>query len=339
MIVKGAEAARFAASPPPKLVAALVYGPDQGLVRERADSLAKSAVADLSDPFRVSELDEDALAADPARLMDEAAAISMLGGRRVVRVRGAGNALAKLFESFLDAPTGDALVVVEAGELPKASALRRVFEGADNAAALPCYLDSTRDLEDVVRAAMKEAGLAIDAGALAEAVSRLGSDRGVTHRELEKLALYASGEKTVTVGHVQAVMGDESELRMEEICDAAGEGDFARLDKSLSRLWAAGASPVAVIRMALGHFQRVLLARAKADEGAPVGETMKGFRPQVHFQRADSFRAQVARFSRTRAEEALAQLYDAEILCKTTAVPAESVTGRALFKVAALAGR
>ncbi len=339
MIVKAGEAGRFAAKPPAKLAAALVYGPDQGLVRERADTLAKSAVADLSDPFRVAELDEDTLAQDPAKLWDEAAAISMLGGKRVVRVRGAGNGLAKLFERFLAEPPGDALVVVEAGELAKSSSLRRVFEEADNAAALPCYLDSTRDLEEVVHSALKEAGLAIEPGALAEAVSRLGSDRGVTRRELEKLALYAQGEKTITAAHVQAVMGDESELRMEKICDAAGEGDFAALDKALTRLWAAGTSPVAVLRVALGHFQRVLLTRARADEGAPVSEIMKSLRPPVHFQRQDSFRTQVSRLSRAKAEEALAQLYDAEILCKTTGVPNEAVTGRALFNVAALAAR
>jgi DNA polymerase III subunit delta len=339
VIVKAGEAGRFALKPPAALVAALVYGPDQGLVRERADSLAKSAVADLSDPFRVAELEGDALIADPAKLWDEAATISMLGGRRVVRVRGCGNGLAKLFERFLDERLGDALVVVEAGELAKSSALRRLFEEADNAAALPCYLDSGRDLETVVQGALKEAGLAIEPGALAEAVARLGSDRGVTRRELEKLALYAQGAKTVTLADVQAVMGDESELRMEQLCDAAGEGDYVRLDRLLTRLWAAGASPVAVIRMALGHFQRVLLARAKADEGAPLGETMKSFRPPIHFQRADSFRAQVSRLSSTRLEEALALLYEAEILCKTTAVPNEAVTGRALFNIAALASR
>jgi len=46
---------------------------------------------------------------------DEAAAISMMGGRRVVRVRGAGNELADLLDSFLDDPKGDALVVIEGG--------------------------------------------------------------------------------------------------------------------------------------------------------------------------------------------------------------------------------
>ncbi len=195
MEIKSHLADRFVASPPPSLVAALVYGPDQGMVRERSTRLAKSVVPDLNDPFRVAELDEAMLDSDPARLWDEAAALSMIGGRRVVRVRASGNGLAKDFERFLSEPKGDALIVVEAGELTKSASLRRVFEEADNAAAIACYPDSARDLEEVVRSALKGFDLAIEPDALDYAVSRLGSDRGVTRVELEKLALYAIGEK------------------------------------------------------------------------------------------------------------------------------------------------
>ncbi len=106
----------------------------------------KSVVDDLGDAFRVSDLDDSALSGDPARLSDEAAAISMLGGRRVVRVRGAGNNLAKLFDAFLADPKGDALVVVEGGDLAKGTGLRKVFEEADNACAIACYPDTARDL-------------------------------------------------------------------------------------------------------------------------------------------------------------------------------------------------
>src|SRR4051812_42476857 len=148
MIVKSHEADRFVTRPPSGLVAALVFGPDQGLVRERAETLAKTVVPDLNDPFRVAEFDEDVLASDPARLWDEAAAISMLGGRRVIRIRGAGNSVAKHFEKFLDQAPGDALVVVEGGDLAKTAALRRVFEEDDKAAAIACYGDSARDLDD-----------------------------------------------------------------------------------------------------------------------------------------------------------------------------------------------
>ena len=142
MIVKSHEADRYVASPPKGLVVALVYGPDAGLVQERAEKLLKTVTPDLTDAFNAADLSETVLLADPARLADEVAAISMMGGRRTVRVRGAGNDLAELFEAFLDDPKGDALLVIEAGDLAKTSALRKVFDGHKSAAAIQCYPDS-----------------------------------------------------------------------------------------------------------------------------------------------------------------------------------------------------
>ena len=58
MIVKTADADRFMGKPSATLKAALFFGPDQGLVHERAEKLAKTVVDDLTDPFRVTDLDE-----------------------------------------------------------------------------------------------------------------------------------------------------------------------------------------------------------------------------------------------------------------------------------------
>jgi DNA polymerase-3 subunit delta len=337
MIVSPRDADRFAAAPPPKLRAVLVYGPDAGLVQERAEKLMKSVVADLTDPFNISDLSEMVLDADPARLADEAAAISMTGGRRAVRVRGAGNGLADLFESFLDDPPGDALVVVEAGDLAKSAALRKLFEEDDKAAAIACYPDTVRSLEELVRDALKTEGLSIAPDAIADAVSRLGSDRGVSRRELEKLALYCRGQKNVSLDDVRAVMGDEAEARSEEVADAAGAGDFARLDLGLERLWIADTSAIAVIRAAMGHFQRLLLVKETMARGENLDSAMRRLRPPVHFLRADSFKAQVNRWAPEKLADALDLLLEAEALCKTTAVPNEAVCGRTLMNIAAMA--
>jgi DNA polymerase-3 subunit delta len=217
--------------------------------------------------------------------------------------------------------------------------LRRVFEAADNAAAIPCYPDDARSLEELVRRHLKSRDLAIEEGALHYAVARLGSDRGITRSELEKLALYAMGERSVTEDHVAAVMGDESELRMDEAFDAAGEGDYSRLDKKLAQLWAAGIQPVAVLRQAMGHFQRLMAVRADADDGGNVASAIKRLRPPVHFSRERSVQGQASRWSLPRLEAALDLLYEAEALATTTAVPAEAACSRALLSVAALAGR
>ena len=75
---------------------ALFYGPDHGLVRERADALAARIVEDIHDPFRTVDLSGAALKRDPARLADEAAALSFTGGRRLVRVEDADDDVARL---------------------------------------------------------------------------------------------------------------------------------------------------------------------------------------------------------------------------------------------------
>lgn len=335
--MKGASIDRTLSHPPKDLVAALIFGPDQGLVRERAEKLIKAVVPDLKDPFLIADLDDGVLSSDPARLADEAAAISLLGGRRVVRVRGAGNSLAKLFERFLDDPAGDALIVVEGGDLAKSTGLRKVFEGADNAAAIACYGDNARDLPDVVRDALKAEGFTIAPAALADAASRLGSDRGVTRRELEKLVLYAQGQKQITLEDVRAVLGDEAEVRTEEALDAAGQGDLKKLDTALERLWVSGTSPAAILRMAMSQFQRLALARSEVEKGATLDDAMRKLRPPVHFMRTASFKGQAGLWDSPRLLEALDLLLETEALSRTTAVPAETVTARALFTIAAMA--
>jgi len=334
MIVKTSDGDRFVARPPDGLVAALLYGPDQGLVRERADRLAKTACPDLRDPFRVSELDEAAILSDHARLADEAAALSMTGGRRVVRVRSAGNSLANLFGAWLEETQGDALVVVEAGDLAKGTSLREIFEEAKNAAAIACYPDSADNLAQLVRGALKAEKVAIADDALAEAVSLLGTDRGMTRQQIEKLALYARGSDRLDIRDIRAVMGDEAEARAEEVCDAAGEGDWIRLDRALERLWAANVSPVGILRVAMAHFQRLALAKSGPEQNI---ETIMKRRPAIHFTRASSFRAQARRWSARRLQETLDLLLETEALAKTTAVPAEAVCARAFFTVAAWA--
>ena len=117
-----------------------------------------------------------------------------------------------------------------------------------------------------MRDALRAEGLSIAPDALDDAVSRLGSDRGVTRRELEKLALYAHGQKQVTLEDVRAVMGDEAEARSEEACDAAGSGDLrparsgagAAVDRRTPRRRQ-------VLRSAMGHFQRLALVRESVD--------------------------------------------------------------------------
>ncbi|MBI3453186.1 MAG: DNA polymerase III subunit delta [Rhodospirillales bacterium] len=327
-------AAAFLKKPDPAVRAVLFYGPDLGLVRERGEGLTRLIVDDLNDPFRVAEFSGDALADDPARLADEAAAQALTGGRRVVRVRPCGNEAAAAFAAFLKHPSGDTLVVIEAGELDGRSALRKLFDGADNAAAVACYRDEGRDLAAVVRDTLAAHKVQANPEALAWLAGRLGGDRMVTRGELEKLALYVGPGATASLDDARAVVGDSAEIDFDDVTAAVAGGDVGGLERALDRLAAEGASPVAILRAVQRHFMRLHLCAGLVAEGKNEKGAMMSLRPPVFWKEEAAFRAALRRWPLARLGAALSRLLDAEIQCKSSGQPAELMAGRCLLALA-----
>lgn len=337
MKVAPREAERFCEAPPAAVRAILLYGPDNGLVRERALKLVKGVVPD-DDPFRLTELTPALLKDDPARLNDEAAAIAFGGGRRVIRLRDATDALAKLFEEFLAAPPGDALLVVEAGDLGPRG-LRKAFENAAAGAAVACYRDEGDSLRGVVVQHLQARGFTLEPDALAYLLANLGSDRALTRQELEKLTLYLGAPRTqrVRLEEVAAVVGDSAERTLDDLALALGDGDVKSLTRDLGRAEGEGVSPITILRAVARHVQRLHLLRGLMAEGQPASEAVKRLRPPIFWKEAGQVARQAERWSAERLAWALARLLEAEAACKRTGAPAALLTERALMEITARA--
>lgn len=339
MKLSGSRIEGFLRAPDPAARVILIYGPDVGLVKERLDRLAKSVCPDLTDPFRIVDLTPASLKDDPARLADEAAAIAMTGGRRVVRLRDAGDGVTALVQSFLANPAGDAMILIEGGELGARSSLRKLAEGADNAAALPCYPDEGGGLEAVVHETLRGHGLTADPDAVAWLVDHLGGDRLLTRSELDKLALYMGGTGRVRLDDAAACIGDSAALSLDNLAMASAGGDHAAAQRVLDRLFTEGTSPIAVLRSLQRHFQRLHLAAAAMADGKAPDQALATLRPPPHFRVADQMKSQLQRWPAERVGTALSLLLSAEIDCKTTGMPAEEICSRTVMQLARAAAR
>ncbi|MBI3707266.1 MAG: DNA polymerase III subunit delta [Proteobacteria bacterium] len=339
MKIDARAAEKFLAKPDAKARDILLYGPDGGLVRERGAALARAVVADLNDPFRVVELSGAALADDPARLADEAAALAMTGGRRVVRIRPAGNEVAPVFASFLKFPAGDALIVVEAGELDGRGALRRLFESAANAAAIACYRDEGRDLAVVIRDTLAQHQVTASADAASWLASRLGGDRLITRAELEKLALYVGAGNEASLDDARACVGDSADIDLDDLLRATALGEIAALERALDKLAAEGLTAVGLLRAAQRHFMRLHLAAGHIALGKDTKSALMSLRPPVFWKEEQPFLAALKRWPLPRLTRALSRLLEAEIACKSAGAPADLLAARCLLELAQQAGR
>src|SRR4029077_3937311 len=135
----------------------------------------------------------------------------------------------------------------------------RAFEGAKNAAAVPCYADGVGELGELVNSVLASHKVAAAADAREYLVSRLGGDRGLSRAELEKLALYAGDGGRVGLEDAIACVGERREISVDGVICATSEGDIATLERPLQRAFQEGESAVGIVKAAMRHFQKLHL--------------------------------------------------------------------------------
>ncbi len=337
--LKNADIESFVARPDPSRSVVLIFGPDAGLVSERADAIVNASVDDPNDPFALVRLDGDVLASDPARLIDEAMTVPLFGGRRAIRVRTGSRNIVPAIENVLGARLKDCRIVIEAGDLKRGVGLRALCEKAKNAVALPCYADADRDIARIIDDEMRTAGLAIAPDAKAALASLLGGDRRASRAELRKLALYAHGQERVEIDDVMAVVADASALALDSLIDAAFAGRLGDVEKEFSKATVAGTNPTAMVGAALRQLDRLHMLRLTVESGTSVGAAVEQAQPMIHFRRKPLVETALKAWTSERLAKVMAMLAEASLDARRVSDLGEAIAQRALMLIARGAGR
>ncbi|MEE9272007.1 MAG: DNA polymerase III subunit delta [Robiginitomaculum sp.] len=348
MKLNGVRAETYLKAPPRNSIGALFYGPDSGLCAERAQLLAGQFSETPDDPFSVTVLSADDLAGDSARLMDEMSAMSLLGDSRLIRLRlsheRSGAMISKIITALDKRPdTCAAKLIVEAGDLSPRSAVRKVFEKAQNFAAIACYTDTQDSLARLVKTSLSELGIRIEKAALDAFVPSLEGDRRMARNEIEKLALYKGYGKeenqTVSLEDIKAIASGAGAGRLDDIIFDALSGKSLEADDGYHRALASKVSPPAILSALQRHLTRLHQAQSHRQGGKSVDEAMYALRPPVFVMRKMVFANHMRIWSLPTLSHAIAKSLETEKLIKTAASPAESLMGRLLLALSLYAAK
>jgi DNA polymerase-3 subunit delta len=347
MILKRrADIDRFLAAPGPEIRAALIHGRDMGVVRERARTLAEAATARPDDPFDCAMLTAAEMEADASRLHAELAAVSMMGGRRLVRLRlgdeetSADRAAAEALADHLAGKLNpDAFLLIEAGALARNSALKTLAEKSEGCAAIACWEDEPEDVARFARQSLAEEGLSLSPEALELFVSRLPHARGVVRQEIERLALYLSGAggRAASAADLADFLGVEPEASLFEAANDAYGARIAPALAGLRRAAREGQSGPAVVRAVSLHHTRLRRVLAQAAAGTPLSEAVK--RAGVFWKAEREFIRQARLWTLEALERLQEDILDADMACKSAGAPDDLIAERLILSIAGRARR
>ena len=254
--------------PDPKIRFYLFHGPDEAQSSALGDRLAAALKATKH------SVASGSLRGDPALLADEAGAIDMFGGAKVIWVQPAAEEIVSAVEALMDAPAAESPAIAIAGRLGKSSGLLKLAESHALALSHISYELDARDAERLVADLARVEGLRVQPGVAARIAESCANDRRMIGQELRKLALYldASPNSPKDLGFdaldaVGADMGGD----FLGIADLALAGDVRSLGESLSRMDSSGKEAIPIIR----SLQRRLLMLAPIRSRIDAGERLQ----------------------------------------------------------------
>jgi DNA polymerase III subunit delta len=335
--ISGTQITSFLAKPDPKIRAVLLYGPDTGLVSERAQRLAAMLAARDTPAGEIVRIDDSDLDGNPERLSLELLTVPMFGGAKIVRTSTGRRVNTATLQPLVEGGSLAGMLIVEAGVLRKDDKLKTLFEKSPIAAAVACYPDEGASLDGLVSDVLKAANMTIAPEARQELIARLGADRVLSRAEVEKLALYAHGSARIELADVEAIVGDASDLTVDLAVMAAASGDLSRALAECDRAVASGESAQSVILAAERHFHRLHKLRSAVDAGRSLDELLRFMRPPLPPKAKFELERQARTWTTQRAASAIGRIAEAVRQARTTGADEAAVAERLMMEIARLA--
>ncbi|MBL0374144.1 DNA polymerase III subunit delta [Rhizobium sp. KVB221] len=320
----------------------LVYGPDRGLVSERAGELAKLTGVDKSDAFSFMRLDASDVSSDPGRLFDEAYSSGLFGGDKLIWIKGAGadKAIAEAVTELAARIPDNVTIIIEAGDLKKGANLRKAAEQASGAVSIPCYADDAKSLNTLIDTELAAFGLRITGDARQALLDFLGGDRIASRNEIRKLALYAMGQPTIEVHHVNEIVGDASAISTDDAIDAILQGDRAGFLHATQKVVASKTPVFLVLQGCLRQFQLLDLMRADMDERrVSASDAMNTHARHLHFRRKPIVEAALRQWSAQSISIELSRLQSAVLQTRQRNTLEDTIAMQTLLATTLVAGR
>lgn len=295
----------------------VLNGKDESLVGVEAQLL----VDDLIEPSQrvTGLLDVNGPDVSLPEVLDELRTLPFLADKRVVVVRKADEFISKdrnrqLLEKYFDAPCPTGVLVLVVSTWPSNTRLARKLKKVGT--LITVAQPKGRELLGRLTAYARDAHeMRLNREAAELLIDLIGEDLPRLYSEIDKLALFAQGEKAITPEHAEALIGHNRVFGAFEVIDAIIAANPAVAVDRIRRMFADDKSTeyTAVGAFAF-HLRRMFQAKVMLDKGIARGKIESVLRI---WSNKDRFFAQISQMPLERIGEYLKRLGQTDYAIKT----------------------
>lgn len=298
--------------------ATLIYGPDYGLISERAKQIISNSQKQNYDPnFNFLKLDFKEANSSPDIIANEINSIPFNRHHKIIHMTHAGSVIGKELIELLEA-NSYAIIVISAGELPPAASLRKTFENSKKLACLACYHDDLVSIKQFIHKCLRENGYSYDTQIVDFLALRLGNDRLIATHEIEKILLYFAKSKKITYEElINFYTETNSELSVDNFIHYWVSGKTSPAINELQQILSMDKNHIAVVRQITSFFQKIRLIKSFFEEGKAEQDVFSQIKPPIFYKNVPFYRLAAKKLSMMQVDNMIKKLIKLEIDCKS----------------------
>ena len=289
----------------------LIYGNDRGLVKEKADLFLSSQEKSYHDNIEVFRLSPEDFSKKENLLYELVYQRPIFFKKTILHINLDIMKNVPEITGFLEKVNykNANFLVLEAGNLKSDSKILKLFKKTKYFGVIACYLDNYKALNISIKSYSKELGLNISSENIQSLCLKLGNNRLITKKEIEKLALFADNAP-IKYSDILKGIGDNTTSKLDSLSDCLYIKNTYHINTTVDKLIDDGINIIYIIRTIIKHLQLLfkLLLSEKKD--------IKNITPPIHFSRHENIQKQLLSVNLTQIVFTISGIDKLEVSCK-----------------------
>jgi len=314
MIIKDYQLDHYIKSDNSEFIAFLVYGPNEGLIRNNITNIKKLFSQEKKcDEILINCKDLDK---DKQLMADKLSSISMFNEKRFILTENIREKDFKYLKEAIFIKPDNTLLIVKTDNLSKSSKIRKLFEMEKFLLALACYEDDVKSIIRTIDNFAKVNSIALDRDIKSYLMQTLSTDRIISQNELEKIKLfYFNSNEKIDLNTIKTLLNDEGSKIIQKMNENILSGKTDRSINIIKKLLMEGARPITLIRSLVNYLKRLKITKIQIKKGVTFDEAIKSLKPPVFWKDKDSFKFICNNWPLPEIEKCISLLLAAEINC------------------------
>ena len=293
----------------------LLYGENTGLKKD-IKNIIEESINKNNDGIETLSFYENEIFDNKESFYNFVYSGSLFSNKKIAVINNATDKFIGDIDSICTQCPENLYVIIFSEILEKKSKLRNFFEIDKKTICIPCYADTSRDLEFVAQSELRKNNISLSREIINLLIEKSNSDRGNLKNEIQKIKSFSLNKKTLEFSEIKSLVNFSGDYKSDILINECLSGNVLQFKKIISEFYINTANQILLLRILSSKVQRLLNIKSQEDKFDDLENLINNSKPTIFWKEKPIVKKQLSIWKPKDLKKIISDINNTEFLCK-----------------------